>query len=801
MHWLSIFYKNHVLPSGGTHFQQNTDLQHFMKHTKLISTAIICLIGCTTGNDINYTDFVDPRIGTGGHGHVFVGANLPFGMVQLGPTSIPQQWDWCSGYHESDSTVIGFSHTHLSGTGIGDLFDITVMPVIDSLKADGTSSLTYARGSEDDPTSGLWSYAERSKEICRPGYYSVPLTRYGITAELTATCYTGYHRYTFPASENAAIVFDLKNGGCWDRPMETFIEAADPATGLAADSTTYAIRGYRHSRGWADNQRIYFYAEFSKPLESLDIIHEDVEIWENERVNMPTYAKAGFKTEEGEQVMLKVAISAVSMEGAYKNMDRYPDWGFDRVVEYSNNLWNSALSAIKIETENEDDTKIFYTALYHTMIAPSTFSDNDGSYRGADGKIYISEIRDKYTTFSLWDTYRAAMPLYSLINHSMYPDMINTMLTIYKEQGKLPVWHLHGCETNCMVGNPGIPPVADAIVKDIGWIDHEEAFEAMKASALRPDRGQDLRMKYGYIPCDLFKESVAYELEYALADGAIAHAAEKLAENATKEGDTQKAEYYHKEAEYFKQRSKSYKHLFDPETGFIRGKDSKGNFRKQYNPFASSHRADDYCEGNGWQYTWLVPHDVEGLIECFGSKEAFINKLDSLFIVPSEIAGEDASADISGLIGQYAHGNEPSHHIAYLYSMVNQPWKTAERVREILSTMYSSKPDGLCGNEDVGQMSAWYILSSLGFYQVEPGSDRYWFGSPLFDKAAVSVCYTSTGPFQFYITAKDNSAENKYIQSVTLNGKPYNKGYIAYKDIIGGGKLEFQMGPEPAIWY
>ena len=773
-----------------------------MKYAKLIFAATLCIIGCTrNSDDIHYTDFVDPFIGTGGHGHVFVGANVPFGMVQLGPTSIPQEWDWCSGYHESDSTVIGFSHTHLSGTGIGDLFDITVMPVIDSLKADGTSSLTYARGSEEDPASGLWSYADRSKEISRPGYYSVPLTRYGITAEMTATTRVGLHRYTFPASETAGIVFDLKNGGCWDRAMDTFIESADPSTGFASAQTTTAIRGYRYSRGWASDQKIYFYAEFSKPLSGLDIIREDVRIWENVTVNLPTFAKAGFQTEDKEQVLLKVALSPVSMEGAFENMQaELPGWDFKEVTAEADRLWNDELGKIKVEAKDTDALKIFYTALYHSMIAPSTFCDVDGAYRGADGKTYADPGHKTLTTFSLWDTYRAAMPLYSIIKESYFIDMIYTMLAINREQGKLPVWHLHGCETNCMVGNPGIPPVADAIVRGFGQFDPDEAFEAMKASALRPDRGQDLRMKYGYIPCDLVNESVAYELEYALADGAIALAAEKLAADNIG-SNLQKAEYYKKEADFFRQRSKSYKQIFDPQLGFIRGKDSKGNFRTEYSPFASTHRGDDYCEGNGWQYTWLVPHDFDGLVECFGSKEAFINKLDSLFIVPSVVEGLDASPDISGLIGQYAHGNEPSHHILYFYTMAGQPWKTADRVRQVLSIMYTSKPDGLCGNEDVGQMSAWYILSSLGFYQVEPGSGRYWFGSPLFDKVEIVTREAPWGIVKFKITAKNNSSENRYIQRVTLNGKPYNKGYIDHEQIAWGGELVFHMGPKPAIWY
>ena len=718
------------------------------------------LLGCSATDD--YTQYVDPKIGSGGHGHVFVGANVPFGMVQLGPTSIPQDWDWCSGYHDSDSTVIGFSHTHLSGTGIGDLFDITVMPVTEK-------DLTYARGKESDPQSGLWSYADRTEEITRPGYYSVPLIRYGVTAELTATNRVGMHRYTFPASDEAGIVIDLRNGGCWDWPTETFIEPC-------GDN---AVRGYRFSRGWADDQKVYFYAEFSRAYNDLNIHSIDYQ---------PFYAKADFETQKGEQILMKVALSPVSMENAYENMQaELPGWDFDETVKQAENAWNKELGRISIETKDEDARRIFYTALYHSMIAPSTFSDIDGSYRGADGQAYESSDHQTYTTFSLWDTYRAAMPLYSIFQSERYVDFINTMLDIYKKQGKLPVWHLHGCETNCMVGNPGIPPVADAIVKGFDGIDHELAFEAMKASALRPARGQDHRMKYGYLPCDTMNESVAYDLEYALADGALANAAKAL----------KKEEY-----QYFAERSKSYKQLFDPQLGFIRGKDSNGEFRRQYNPFYSYHRDDDYCEGNGWQYTWLVPHDLDGLIDCFGGKENFLVKLDSLFTITSVIQGENASPDISGLIGQYAHGNEPSHHILYFYTMAGQPWKTADKVREVLSTLYSSRADGLSGNEDVGQMSAWYILSSLGFYQVEPGTDRYWLGSPLFDKASVQVGTDDNGRgIMFNVIARNNSDHNRYIQSVTLNGKPYAKGYIEHKDITAGSTLVLNMGPQPAIWY
>lgn len=718
-------------------------------------TGVLMVTSCKEVT-INYTAYVDTSIGTGGHGHVFVGANVPFGAVQLGPTSIPQLWDWTSGYHVSDSTVIGFSHTHLSGTGIGDLCDITVMPV--------TGEVTYARGDESDPDSGLWSYADRSKEISTPGYYSVPLLRYGITAELTATNRVGFHRYTFPKSDEAAVIFDLENANGNDDILDVFVEAC-------GDN---ALRGYRTSYGWSEDQRVYFYAEFSKPFKDARIHSVGYK---------PMYARLDYETEEGEQILVKVGISSVSMEGAEANLRaELPGWDFDGVALAAHDMWNEELSRIKVETDNETDLRKFYTALYHTMIAPSTYNDVDGAYLGADRKVHSDPGHTTYTTFSLWDTYRAAMPLFSIYQPQRYVEMINTMLNIYREQGRLPIWHLFSWETETMVGNPGIPPVADAIVKEMDGFDKELAFEAMKVSAMRPDRGQGYRMEYGYIPYDKFNESVAYDLEYALADGALSLAAEKMGKK--------------EDQEYFSNRSRSYRHLFDPELQYLRGKDSKGEFRKEYSPFASTHRADDYCEGNGWQYTWLVPHDVEGLVECFGGKDAFVHKLDSLFTVSSVLQGESTSPDITGLIGQYAHGNEPSHHTVYLYSVVGEPWKTADKVREVLNTLYHAEPDGLSGNEDVGQMSAWYVLSSLGFYEVEPASARYWFGSPLFDKAQLAV----EGGI-FTITVENNSDTNRYIQKVYLNGKEHDKGYIDHKDIAAGGELVIHMGSEKGRWY
>ncbi len=685
---------------------------------------------------------------------MFVGANVPFGAVQLGPTSIPQDWDWCSGYHDSDSTVIGFSHTHLNGTGIGDLFDVTLMPV--------TGQVTYARGRGDDPKSGLWSYADRSREEVRPGYYSVPLTRYGITAEMTATARVGLSRYTFPASEEAAVVIDLENGGCWDSPVKTEMKA------VGSD----VIEGCRWSSGWASDQRVYFVAQFSRPFSSFTLTGKN---------NM--YGRVSFSTGEGEQIMVKVALSPVSVEGARANMAaELPGWNFEAVAARAAKDWDEELSRIRITTQDEKLRKVFYTALYHTMIAPSVFCDVDGSYYGADHQNHASEGFTNYTTFSLWDTYRAAMPLMSLIHRDRMPDIINTMLAIYRQQGKLPVWHLMGCETNCMVGNPGIMPVADAILKGLDGFDRDLAYEALKNSAMVPDRGQDLRMKYGYIPAGMHNQSLAYDMEYAIADASVAAVAKALG----KEDDYK----------YFLERSHSYRHYFDPQTGFMRGKDAEGKFIVPFNPYMSDHNNDVYCEGNAWQYTWLVPQDFDGLVNCFGSKEAFLTKLDSLFTVSSVIEGAAASPDISGLIGQYAHGNEPSHHIIYFYTMAGQPWKAADRVREVLTTLYHDAPDGLSGNEDVGQMSAWYVLSAMGFYQANLAEPRYWFGCPLVDKAEIKV----PGGL-FTVRTEGNGEGNGYIQRVTLNGQPYDKPYIDFKDMAAGNELVFYMGKEQTVWY
>ena len=738
------------------------------KSLLFVPVLSLCLASCGSsqkGQEMeDLTQFVDSRIGTGGHGHVFYGANVPYGFIQLGPTSIPQSWDWVSGYHVSDSTVIGFPHTHLSGTGIGDLHDINVMPVV--------GEVTYSRGDASSYETGLWSYSDRSKEVVTPGYYRTHLSRYNVDVELTATKRVGFHKYTFLGNESPAIVFDMVNGGCWDKTTEAVIRVVNDST----------VSGYRYSKGWADDQRVFFRAEFSRKFDNVEFIVNDSVKEGDMAKGAQLFARVNFAAGNQEPVYMKVALSPTSEEGAQLNMQtELSGWDFEKTIADAKAAWNKELNKVKVYTTDEASKKIFYTSLYHTLFAPSEFCDVNGDYYGADKQMHKGEGFVNYTTFSLWDTYRAAQPLMTILHPEKMSDVINTMLHIHQQQGKLPVWHLMGCETNCMVGNPGVPVVADAILKDIKGFDTELAFKALKESSMLPERGMEHRIEYGFIPADKMTEAIAYDMEYAIADWAVAQAAQKLG----------KQEDY----EYFLKRSKSYKNYFDASTGFMRGKMLDGSWRTPFSPYASSHREDDYCEGNAWQYTWLVPHDVEGLVECFGSKEAFVNKLDSLFLANGDM-GEASSPDISGLIGQYAHGNEPSHHTVYLYTLVGQPWKTADRIKEILHTMYTDQPDGLSGNEDVGQMSAWYILSSFGFYQVEPAGGKFVFGYPNFDKVEIAV---PAG--KFVIERENKGQQNNYIQGIVFNGTEYKKPWIEYADIMKGGELKFLMGDEPVVWY
>ena len=660
--------------------------------------------------------------------------------------------------------MIGFPHTHLSGTGIGDLHDINVMPVV--------GEVTYSRGDASSYETGLWSYSDRSKEVVTPGYYRTHLSRYNVDVELTATKRVGFHKYTFLGNESPAIVFDMVNGGCWDKTTEAVIRVVNDST----------VSGYRYSKGWADDQRVFFRAEFSRKFDNVEFIVNDSVKEGDMAKGAQLFARVNFAAGNQEPVYMKVALSPTSEEGAQLNMQtELSGWDFEKTIADAKAAWNKELNKVKVYTTDEASKKIFYTSLYHTLFAPSEFCDVNGDYYGADKQMHKDEGFVNYTTFSLWDTYRAAQPLMTILHPEKMSDIINTMLHIHQQQGKLPVWHLMGCETNCMVGNPGVPVVADAILKDIKGFDTELAFKALKESSMLPERGMEHRIEYGFIPADKMTEAIAYDMEYAIADWAVAQAAQKLG----------KQEDY----EYFLKRSKSYKNYFDASTGFMRGKMLDGSWRTPFSPYASSHRDDDYCEGNAWQYTWLVPHDVEGLVECFGSKEAFVNKLDSLFLANGDM-GEASSPDISGLIGQYAHGNEPSHHTVYLYTLVGQPWKTADRIKEILHTMYTDQPDGLSGNEDVGQMSAWYILSSFGFYQVEPAGGKFVFGYPNFDKVEIAV---PAG--KFVIERENKGQQNNYIQGIVFNGTEYKKPWIEYADIMKGGELKFLMGDEPVVWY
>lgn len=687
----------------------------------------------------NLTQYVDPYIGTGGHGHVFLGANVPYGLVQVGPTQYKRGWDWCSGYHYSDSVIIGFGQMHLSGTGIGDLGDIALLPTTDATQRDVMFS--------------------HKGEHVRPGYYSVML-KSGIKVDLTATARVALHRYSYPTDAQTAFVrLDLSQGIGWDKMTKSAFK----------QNSSTELSGYRYSTGWAKDQRVYFVAQFSRPVTVATSQGDSLVV-----LSAPN---------NDEPLLVKVGISPVSEDNARANIAaELPSWDFRGTVAKANEEWNKELGKIVITTDDAAARRTFYTAMYHSMFAPSVFSDVNGDYRGADGKVYRGDFKN-YTTFSLWDTYRAAHPLMTIIHPEKQRDIAQTMLNIYDQQGKLPVWHLVGNETDCMVGNPGIPVLIDIALKGFD-VDKNKVLEAAKASAMRDERGMGLLKKYGYLPCDLDPEyeTVAKGLEYALADAGIAKLAKQLG----------RMEDYN----YFYKRSQSYKdHYFDKNTKFMRGKTSDGKFREPFDPFNSVHRQDDYTEGNAWQYVWLVPHDVHGLVKCFGGEKPFVAKLDSLFILEGKM-GADASPDISGLIGQYAHGNEPSHHIIYMYNYVGMPWKAALKLRQVMNTLYNDGIDGLSGNEDVGQMSAWYILSSMGLYQVEPAGGKYIFGSPLFNKAVVNV----GGGKTFTIEAKNNSARNIYIQSAKLNGKPYTRSYIDYKDIMRGGKLEFVMAEKPSTF-
>lgn len=727
----------------------------------LLGALASCQLTSGSTNDDSLTQYVDPYIGSGGHGHVFVGASVPFGAIQAGPSNFHKGWDWCSSYHYSDSIVKGFSHLHLSGTGCTDLGEFLIMPAVGELKINP--------GSQENPESGYASYYSHDTEKAEAGYYKVFLDTYNVGVEMTTTERVAMHQITYPKSEQARLIIDLKEGN-GDQATETFFHKVNDTI----------VAGYRFSKGWAADQREYFAMVLSKPVKNIMVYNGDQKLDGDAGKGKAIKAFLNFTTESFEKVQVKFGMSPVSMENALLNIKtEMPNWSFDEILAANKAKWNKELEKIHIETQNEKDKRVFYTAMYHTLIAPNIFDDVNGDYRGTDKEVYNNTNSTNYTLFSLWDTYRTAHPLYTITQQERVPDMINSMLEIYKHQGKLPVWHLRGNETNTMVGYSAVPVVVDACLKGFSGFDINLAYEAVKTTAMGDfEPGVKELQKYGYIPCDMMHESVASAMEYAISDWGIAQLAKKLGK--------------HDDAQYFTERAKAYQKYFDPNDKFMKGKMKDGSWRTPFDPLSAQHRVNDYCEGNAWQYLWLVPQDPEGLIELLGGDESFLTKLDSLFSISSELE-EGASADITGLIGQYAHGNEPSHHITYLYAYAGEQFKTADKVDHILNELYTDKPDGLCGNEDCGQMSAWYVMSSMGFYPVNPSNGAYVFGRPLFDKVSINLSADKS----FTIIANNNSKENIYIQSVKLNGQDYTKSFITHKDIMNGGELIFEMDSKP----
>jgi predicted alpha-1,2-mannosidase len=696
----------------------------------------------------NPAKFVDPFIGTGGHGHTYPGAATPFGMVQLSPQTRLDGWDGCSGYHYTDSIIYGFAHTALSGTGVSDYGDILVMPVVGEPVFKNTEySSTFKKQSE---------HAEA-------GYYSVFLDKPGVLAEMTATTRVGYHRYTFPESSNANFIIDLKHR---DPVVESLIE-------IVSDTE---IRGMRRSRNWAEDMVWYFHMVFSKPFERSGIVVDDIAdpgFFRAEGQNLKAFV--GFETGKDEVIEIKVGLSAVDAEGAYNNlMAEAPGWGFEQLRQYSYEAWNHELGKIKVKGGIRDQNTVFYTAMYHAFLQPNTFMDVDNRYRGMDKKIHTAEDFTNYTVFSLWDTYRAWHPLMTIIEQDRTRDFIHVMLDMYEKGGLLPIWELAANETYCMIGNHSVSVIADAWMKGLHGFDGEKALQAMVHSATRDHYGLDVYKKHGYIPGDKEHESISKTLEYAYNDWCIAMMARDL-------GDE---EIYH---EYLR-RAQSYKNIFDPETGFMRPRLNDS----WLTPFDPTTVDWHFTEANSWQYSFYVPQDVSGLIQLYNSKEKLAEKIDELFETEIDISGRDMK-DISGLIGQYAHGNEPSHHMAYLYNFVNQPWKTQQRVRQIMDNFYTIHPDGLIGNEDCGQMSAWLIMSAIGFYPVTPGAPEYIIGTPWFPEMEIQLENGNV----FRITASNVSNSNFYIQSALLNGENFTRSWISHQDIMNGGHLHFEMGSQP----
>ncbi|MDO4164206.1 MAG: GH92 family glycosyl hydrolase [Bacteroides sp.] len=706
----------------------------------------------------NYSDFVNPLIGTDFTGNTYPGAQVPFGMVQLSPDNGLPGWDRISGYFYPDSTIAGFSHTHLSGTGAGDLYDISFMPVTLPCK-------------EAEAPLGIYSRFSHAEESASAGYYRVKLDDYNIDVELTATERCGIQRYTFPEAD-AAVILNLRKAMNWDFTNDSYIEKVDSVT----------VQGYRFSDGWARDQHVYFRTRFSRPFTSMELDSAAV-VKDGKRVGTSVVAKFHFKTRPDEQIVVSTALSGVSMEGAARNLTaEVPTDDFDRYLDAARRNWNEQLAKIEIKCADRDEKVKFYTALYHSMLAPTIYSDVDGAYYGPDKQIHQADGWTNYSTFSLWDTYRAAHPLYTYIVPGRVNDMVKSFLAFYEQNGRLPVWNFYGSETDMMIGYHAVAVIVDAYLKGIGDFDAKKALEACVATAnLDAYRGIGLYKKYGYVPFNVTDGynadnwSLSKTLEYAFDDYCIARLAEKLGEKQL--------------ADEFDRRSQNYRNVYNPQTTFMQPRDDKGNFVKGFSP-------DDYtphiCESNGWQYFWSVQQDIEGLIALTGGKERFAQKLDSMFTYhPS--ADDELPIFSTGMIGQYAHGNEPSHHVIYLFNAVDQPWKTQKYAAQVMHELYKNEPAGLCGNEDCGQMSAWYVFSAMGFYPVNPVSGQYEIGTPLYPEMKLHLSNGKT----FTVLAPAVSKENCYIRSVKLNGRPYDKSYITHEQIMDGSVFEFEMTSVP----
>lgn len=744
-----------------------------------IGTMLLVACSADVAVEKDYAASVNPFVGTGGHGHTFPGAVVPNGMIQPSPDTRIDGWDASSGYYYEDSLMNGFSHTHLSGTGCADYGDFLLMPTVGEQVC---SPQDFSK--QNLPFASNFSHAS---EVAEPGYYSVFLDRYGVRAEMTATKRAALHRFTFPETEKAGFILDLDYSIQHQTNLDMQVE-------VVSDTE---IRGHKLSQYWAFDQQLSFYAKFSKPF-TYEVLRDTL-IDQNGKKQPRCKVLLQFATQKDEQVMVKMAVSAVDMEGAQKNLEaEIPGWDFEGIRKSARQAWNNYLSKIDVTTAEQDDKTIFYTAMYHTAISPNLFTDVDGRYWGMDLKTHQGDVNQPvYTTFSLWDTFRALHPLLSIIDPAKNNDYIRSLLLKAQEGGVLPKWELAGNYTATMIGYHAASLMADAYTKGYADFDLNEAYKACIRAAEYDTTGikcpelvlpvlmpmaRYYKNTLGYIPCDRENESVAKALEYAYDDYCISILAEAV-------GDYKNQEKYAKFA-------KAYELYFDPSTRFMRGLDSKGKWRTPFNPRASNHRNDDYCEGTAWQWTWFVPHDVEGLVGLMGGEDAFVGKLDSLFTASSQMEGEVVSADITGLIGQYAQGNEPSHHVIHMYNYVNRPWQTQELLDRVFKEQYRNDPDGLSGNEDCGQMSAWYILNSMGFYQVCPGKPVYSIGRPIFDKVVINLPENKT----FTITALNNSKENKYIQAVKLNGKDLVTPFFEHKDMINGGTLEFVMTNQPTQW-